>query len=115
MNAIFRYILFSLLILSSEGFAQGWSPQQAITDLPQIVFRSRLTGIDRQTQLRAMEWVFENKSDSIVSFTYRLISDARDTLVGRMMIREKRREYSGWFIRGTRFVKIQTENVSIKR
>jgi len=62
--------------------------------------------------MHGAEWVFKNNSDTLITFVYRLISDAGDTLVGYTAIEGKRNEFSGWLIRGEQFVKTEGSNVS---
>jgi hypothetical protein len=86
-----------------------------MNNLPEVTFRFRIADVDEKAGMRGAEWVFENISDTTVSFIYLLITDLHDTLSGCVTIEGKRKEYSGWLIHGDRFTMVEGTNVSVAR
>ncbi len=109
----FRYIFLCFVFLLSDCLAQSWSPPQRVENLPPVSFSFRLTGTDVSTGEGAAEWVFTNTADTAVTFVYRLVSNNSDTLTGYLSLGGKQREFSGWLIRGDRFVVVEGKHVSV--
>jgi hypothetical protein len=105
-TGVLRCSLLSLLfpalsfLVAPTCSAQVRVVHQRLPGFPFVSFSFRLTGIDSVTAKNNIEWVFFNRTDSTISFTYRLASMPGDAVMGRITLSPGEQSFAGWSFRG---------------
>ncbi|HUN65909.1 MAG TPA: hypothetical protein VMW43_07380 [Bacteroidota bacterium] len=90
--------LMALLSVSSPGQEKILS--RRLPGFPYVSFAYRRVGADSVTGKNRMEWIFVNRTDSTLTFSYRLASGPADTVAGRVTIPPREKCVAGWLFAG---------------
>lgn len=107
-------ILLSSLFLISTCFTQEKIVSRRLPGFPYVSFAYRPVGHDSATGKNKMEWVFFNRTDSTLSFTYRLGSSPDDTVVGRITLLPGEKSFAGWLFCGDTLRSVDCRDVEFK-
>jgi hypothetical protein len=106
-------LLISLLVVASSA-AQERIVHRDLPGMPYLSFAYRRVGLDSATAKNKMEWAFFNRTDSTISFTYRLVSSPGDSVAGRVTLAPREQSFAGWLFRGSTFSSVDCTDVEFK-
>ena len=113
MKIIFVGMIGMLIILSfSELSGQGWKNTTESFSVPGVTFQWRRFGRLMTDDRAFVEWRFVNTSDSIISFTYRILSDSGDERPGKVSLRPHALRLSGWYFAGDKIQRLELTDLT---
>ena len=117
---------FIILLLLFQNILQSgeWSSPIDLAKTSRVQFRWRVVKLDSKSKQNEIEWGFRNASDSIVTFSYLIVSERNERIMGRVTILPHRVKIAGWTLSGKsilntliddiHFVNPRSENGSTK-
>ena len=103
--------LFMLLFFQSFLQSGQWSKPIDLFKTSQMQFQWRLIGYDTKAKRNNIEFSFNNSSDSTVLFSYLIITDQNERLIGRVFVQPHQKKLAGWPFKGNSIVNTLVENV----
>ena len=107
-------ILLFFCFVHSKSFGQEWSSPIQPGGVEQLNFRWR-NYIEDQKTTGITEWFFLNKSDSLIEFTYLILSNKNDELLGHITLLPHKRTLSGFLMRGDSITSVQVDEVVFRQ
>jgi hypothetical protein len=100
-------LVLAFLISPSVIRCQAWSQPFRPPDVAGVQVQWRVYGVDTRTNRNVFEWVFSSVADTAVAFNYRIETDRGEVRIGRISVKPRGRQLSGWLFQGDSLVRIE--------
>jgi hypothetical protein len=82
---------------------------------PGLTIQWRLYGLDTKSHKNAFEWVFQNQTDSTVTFDYSISTNKDEKRLGKITLGPRKRRFSGWPFEGDQIVDVKVGSVTFRK